>query len=203
MTHIPVQVAELVGLDYLNEVARAHYRKTTSKTVVNTVSVTDLLNGEITIDAGAMGSTRALRISAWGDYKQNSGATQAYYRFALLFGGTTIFDTGAPAGALVNSTTRVPWRLDALLLNTATNIQTCDFGLRLTGTTAFSGSGTFATGEGNYGPTVANGVFTVGWAYNTAAVDTTVNRALVLNVTLPVASANTDIVLAGALIEVV
>ena len=42
-------------------------RKVTSKTVNTTTTETDLLNGEITVAASALGASRALRLTARGD----------------------------------------------------------------------------------------------------------------------------------------
>ncbi len=90
----------------------ASYRKATQKVVNTTISATDLLNGEITIAASALGTTGEARLVAVGDWKQNSGGAQSVPRFQLVLGGTTIIDTGN-AGTAVDAATRYGWAISA------------------------------------------------------------------------------------------
>jgi hypothetical protein len=115
VTGLPVTAGELVGLDYLNSVVRAHWRKVTEKDVANTSAETDLLNGEVTIGAGAMATNRMLRVSLDGDYLNNRGGT-ATLRIKVKLGSTVIIDTGA-GPTVAASATRRPFQLRALIAN--------------------------------------------------------------------------------------
>lgn len=95
------------------------YRKNTSKTVTNTVAATDLLNGEITIAAGVLGTTGMLRATFIGDYFNDSGFTETTPRFQIRIGGTVYIDTGFPPLQSTPWAPRNPWRLDFFLQNLA------------------------------------------------------------------------------------
>src|SRR3954452_23788589 len=69
-------------------------RKTTAKTVNTTVTETDLLNGEFNLSAGALGTTGKMRILAWGDCLNNTGAAVNMPRFRFKLGGNVFIDTG-------------------------------------------------------------------------------------------------------------
>lgn len=190
----------------------APYRKTTAATVVNTTTETDLLNGEITVAAGAIGTTGLLRLTAFGDWKQNSGGATDVPRFKLKLGATTLLDTNVTGANIVpNSATRYPFRIEAEIMNLgAANSQwTTLFGDVMTGDTATAGySGTgFATGEGLTGNVVnSNSGHSLHVEYrgaNSSAVDTSGACALVLSVVLPAASANCDISLKGAVVQII
>jgi len=118
MTGIPVAAAELVDLGYLNEVARGHWRKTSEKDVTNSTSEIDLLNGEITIDAGALSTTRALLVVLAGDMLQNFGNSGQAGTPRLKLGGTTIW---GDAHAVLQSATRRDWWLWAIIANLGVN----------------------------------------------------------------------------------
>lgn len=185
----------------------ATYRKTTAKTVNTTVAATDLLNAEITVAANAMGATGVLRFTAIGDYLQQSGGNTNAFRWQLIFGGTTLFDTGAPAFVESSSALRYDWRIDAVISNTATGAQVCNFVLTMS---TNSGQAALAaqltTGEGVYmQETFATGNLSRAQAsgFNTSAVDTTASKALVLNIINPSASASVETKLYSALVEII
>ena len=189
-------------------VAETTYRKTTSKTVNTTVTATDLLNGEITVGAGVMGTTGVLRITAWGDFLQNAAAGPP--RWQLVFGGTTIFDTSTN-GTVAANATRSGWRLVAEIGNLGVaNAQLASIAgwVGLSGGSTGFGFTSFTTGEGQYAG-VGIGASTTNVAgylingTNTAAVDTTAANALVLNVINGSASATYETKLFGALVEVI
>lgn len=214
MTGIPVAVNELVGVDYLNEVARAHYRKTTSKAVNTTVSPTDLLNGEITIGAGAVSTVRGLRATLWGDWLQNSGASQKPPRFQLVVGGTTVLDTsvGASGFNIAAAATRAGWRCQLEMLELgATNSQLWSMALLLAPNSTSGwqngGAALFATGEGAYTiPVSATGGATAmaeALGINTSAIDMTVAQTFAFNVINGVSNASYETKLLGAIVEVV
>ena len=175
------------------------YRKTTAKQVVNTVAETDLLNGEITLGAGVLGSSGVLRFTAWGDFTNVSGSTQAAVRWKLKLGATTLIDTGAPAAWHGSVATRFPWSVTIEIANLgATNAQWAALDVDYVGNLA-AGFANFTTGEGVYTNTQDMAKAKGGVS---GTVDTTVPQALVLSVILPVASANFDVTLKGALVEV-
>lgn len=200
MTGIPVAVGELVGTDYLNEVARAHWRKATAQTVAGTITETDLLNGEFTIAAGAVDATHGLLLLACGIWKQNSGGPLGPPLFRLKLGGTTLLDTNASAATVLNDVGSYLWEVAAFIQNqNATNSQF----VKMSGEIYHAGvaAATFAaftTGTGTY-----RGFIVTGDAleplrfngYNTAAIDMTAARLLELKVINPSNNANYSITL--------
>jgi hypothetical protein len=204
-TNIPVGVGNLVGIDYLNEVARAHWRKASAKTVNTTAAATDLFNGNISIDAGAMGSTRILRVNAWGDWLQNSGGTAAPPRFQLVFGGTTLLDTStAGAAACTNAATRFGWSLQFTIQNATASSQTCQVTGSLANNAAVAWGAAFTTGTGTYtSPTVSvSGLAQIVGINSALTVNTALAQTLVLNVINGSASATYETKLLGAFVEV-
>lgn len=196
--------AQATGMKWAS-VSASSYRKTTVKAVNTTTSATDLLNAEITVAAGAMGSTGLLRLTAWGDWKNNSGGTSAPPRFQLVLGSTTIFDTGT-SGTATNSSTRLGWRIVAEILN-AGSASAQVASLMLLGSINVNGatSNAFTVGEGTYrsasGGTGADSL--TGQAYGTASVATASSAALLLNVINGSANASYETALAGALVEII
>lgn len=191
------------------------YRKSTTKAVTDTVADTDLLNGEITVGAGVMSTDRVVRLEAWGDWVQNSGASRTLPRFKIKLGGTptTVIDTGAignlHAGA---SASRFGWKITCHIQNLgATNSQWTNFSLEIThadsGAAVGSGSRTvFTTGAGQYsviglaGTVVGGLAFAEGGA--ASAIDTTAAMALILSVINPTATSTCETKLYGALVTV-
>jgi hypothetical protein len=200
MTGIPVAPGELVDVDAINEFGRGHWRKTTSEQVVNTVTATDLLNGEVQIDAGAMGDDKALRLTAWGDLLNNSGATKAAPRFQLRFGGSTILDTGAPASQWGASAGRFYWRIVAEILNLGADDSQWASMAGQIGVGASASAGSFTTGHGAYTTVLGAAFPSAGIA---ASIDTTVACALELDVVLPASASTIDVTLQGALVEII
>lgn len=70
------------------------YRKATAKDVVSTVVETDLLNGEVTLAAGILGTTRSVRVSILGDYLNNTGIS-ATLVVKIKVGTTTLWANSA------------------------------------------------------------------------------------------------------------
>jgi hypothetical protein len=199
---IPFATAEVVTAVEMNELARAHWRKTTAKVVANTVTETDLLNGEITIDAGAMSTNRMLRLTAIGDWINNTGAAVGTPRLKLKLGATTIVDSNVIATNWSTSALRTPWRLVAEIENLgATNSQwTHLMGSGILNNPA-AGFSTATTGEGAM---VAVSPATLALSVaNSSAVDTTAAQALALTVTLATANALEDMTLKFATVEIV
>lgn len=184
------------------------YRKTSPKAVNTTVSATDLLNGEITVAAGAMGTTGLARLTAFGDGVCNPGAAAPQPRFQLVFGGTTLIDTGSTSGALSNDTHRFSWEIEAVILNAgAANSQSVSFRASFATYNPNGGlTNTFTTGTGGWDEGVALStayVTALGFAVNTAAVNTANAQTLVLNVINGSSSASYETKLLGALVEVI
>jgi len=185
------------------------YRKTSAKTVNTSTSATDLLNGEITVAAGVMGSNGLLRLTAWGDQLQNSGGAAAPQRFQLVFGGTTLLDTSTGGSSAANAS-RGSWRIVAEILNLgAVNSQMSSLQVHLTTRGNVNSSETvvgFATGEGSYQGVVggADGITYLGHGVNpSTSVDTSAAKALVLNVINGSASASYETKLLGAVVEII
>jgi hypothetical protein len=180
----------------------AIYRKTTSKVVVNTVAETDLLNGEITVAANAMSTNRALRLTAFGDLINNTGAAVATPRIKLKLGATTLVDSSVVAAAWSALASRLPWRITALIQNLgAANSQWADMAFKADPIIAVASNIVVTTGEGLV-VTSLNDFWSIG-AGNAGAVDTTLAQLLALTVTLPTANALEDMTLKGALVEIV
>jgi hypothetical protein len=186
--------------------ARTTYRKASAKAVNTTTAATDLLNGEITVAAGVLGTTGVLRLTAFGDWLQNSGGAAAPPRFQLLLGGSTLFDTGSPGTTCGSGTQRGGWRLVAEIANSgAANAQVASFRLDVSfGTGGSPGANVFTVGNGLYF-TAYSGTATdaaVATATNVGAVNTASAAALVLNVINGSASASYETKLLGAIVEV-
>lgn len=183
----------------------APYRKTTAKAVNTTVAATDLLNGEITVGAALMGATGLLRLTAWGDWVNNSGGSVAGPRFQLLLGGVTVFDTNVGPVAATSSQ-REPWRLTAEILNLgAANSQSAALTLDAISAGGFTAGGSnFVTGTGSYSPVTTGPSLVIARALgsNTSAANTALASALILNVINGSASASYETKLFGALVEI-
>lgn len=185
------------------------YRKSTAKAVNTSTAATDLLNGEITIGANVMGTTGRVRLTASGDLLQNSGGAAVVPRFQLIFGGTTLFDTGT-AGSLTiaNGATRGQWKLIAEIANlNAAGSQEAQFRLDLyNGGNVFAASNgaAFTTGQGRYGVLdIGVNFLALATGMTTSALDTTTAKALVLNTINGSASASYETKLYSALAEVI
>jgi hypothetical protein len=177
------------------------YRKTTQKSISNSVAETDLLNGEVTVAAGAMASSGVLRFTLYGVIF-NSVATQSAIRYKLKLGATTILDTSTIAtfwGAGGQSAFRISGEIANL---GAPNAQFSTMKVEQSGNFA-AGNAAFATGNGSYVSVVATNGLAEAFGTNSTAVDTTVANALAVTAILPVANANVSILLLGAVVELV
>jgi hypothetical protein len=186
----------------VSNVSKAPYRKNTAKVVVNTTTETDLLNGEITVGANAVGVNGVLRLTAVGDLINNTGGTVATPRFKLKLGATTILDSGAFATIWASQNFRFPWRLDVFIQNLgAANSQWSDFRLNGAFSTISNNAAGVTTGEGMMQTLAADFDFKVGMS-GPSAVDTTAAQVLALTVILPTANALEDVTLKNALVEI-
>ena len=181
------------------------YRKTSAKQVVNTVVETDLLNSEITVAGNAMGTSGMLRLTAWGDWLNNSGVAQAMPRFKLKLGATTLADTSPSAGTpWTSGAGRFPWKVVVEIINlAAANSQMTHF--RLDGKTniGLTTAASFTTAEGLYSVNTDDSTSAQGIPSVASAVDTTVAQALALTVINPAASASLDVTLKAAVVEII
>lgn len=190
----------------------APFKKTTPKDVANTVTETDLLNGEFALGAGLIGTSGILRLTAWGDHELNGSANAPQWRLKL--GATTLVDTGS-FGWQALGTNRTGWKLVAEIMNLgATNIQRVNF--LLVGAADYVGNGVannarlggFVTGDGAYQlwgnmTSGSKGAQYMAQGGNAGAVDMTASQVLALTVTNPAALATYDVKLIGAMLEVI
>ena len=204
-TGIPVTVGELVDTPTINSWARGYLRKTTSVTVASSGPSTwvDLLNGEFTLPAGAMGTDKIVRLSAWGDWKQHSTASKDLPAFRLGLGGTTLLDTDTTAvGAAADSTSRYGWRIVCEIQNLgsasiqwATLVGTIVYVYNAAGYTDFTSGGGVTTASSQ-----GRGAYQGGLG---GTVNTAVSCALTLHVANAFSHANYETKLYGALVEII
>lgn len=205
MTGMPIAPLELVDKAAFDELARAHWRKLTTKTMSNSTTLTDLLNGEVTIDANAMSSGRTLRLVAKVVCANTLGSTIALPRFQLTLGGTTLLDTSQPAGGW-GSGGQSAWKIVAEITNlNATNSQYSSLHVVGTGGTFISTNNAFTTGVGQYGTGGSGAYLAEALGVNGSAVDTTAACLLALNVRTQTAaaSANVSAQLTDAYVEII
>lgn len=187
-------------------------RKRTAKTVVNTITETDLLNGECTVAANALGLDKHLQLKASGDWKQNSGNGTNIPRFKVKFGGgAALLDVNIlNANGVYQDANRWGWGIIVDIYNLGVaNSQL----IKIEGWIAYvcvggANAGVtyagFTTGEGSLtgvypGNSVTVPVRAVFGGVNTAAVDTaSTDRLLELTVINPVANANLETKLISA-----
>lgn len=184
------------------------YRKTTAKQVLNTVTEIDLLNGEITLAAGVLGTTKVAKIDLWGDWVQNTGGNSQVPTLKLKLGATTLIAWQTSTFNVTSSATRYAWQYSALIAaQNATNAQTCSLTGYMTSACAAATAtqdNVLTTGEG-----VQSGVLGVNGhgmaqvsAYNSATVDTTQAQALTFTTTNASSTATYDVTLRGALVVI-
>jgi hypothetical protein len=178
------------------------FRKGTDQQIINTIAETDLLNGEIVLPGALhVPAWKGVRLTAWGDLRNFSGAAQALPRFKLKLGAAVLLDTGS--GGAVNwasNAGRFGWKITAEIINRGVNAQwaTLDAGLGFL--PGGAGAWAFVVGEGWYAaPSGASQVRALGAA--AGAVNPLFAQALVLSVILPVANANLDVTLKAATVE--
>lgn len=185
------------GSTWVPLISGVTYRKTTVKDVNTTAAAVDLLNGEITIGAGVMGTDRVAIIRAWGDYLNNTGVDKQI-TIGVKYGATYMWKT--QSGLISTSTVRRPWFIQAVLAAQGlTNAQTLgghfDFDLATSGTVA--GIGGLSPGGTGGGAGQQSGTF-----FGTAAEDSTAAKALALEVTHSASSASVSMRLEGAFISI-
>ena len=184
------------------------YRKLTPKAVNNTVALTDLLNGEITLAAGALGINKQLRLSVIMDLL-NTGVNALVPRFQLVLGGTVLLDTGT-IGGLSNqwangNVARRHCDLSAEIHNLGGSVQSHMVIRHGAGRPDQMGNAPFTVGNGWYytvpNNTPNNEAFAQGW--NTTAMSVSGALPLQLMVGLSVAHPTVEAKLYSALAELV
>lgn len=195
---------EIVGnMNYLYGTTLS-YRKTTAKQVVNSVAATDLLNGEVTVGAGVLGLTGVLRLTAWGDMLNNTGGNQNTPTFTAALGGTSVAVIATLPAAMSSGSTRTPWRIVVEIMNLGAANSQWSTATLLATFAMVSAAAAAGSAEGyTYAPAPVGGVAPViAVSAGATAVDTSAAKALTLSVTNPVASANYDVTLKCALVEI-
>lgn len=191
--------SELVTAAIMNTHVRDNlpvfYWKTTTKTVVNSTSATDLFNDEITVAAGAMGSNQRLRGWASGDLL-NNGAVRIIPRWSLVAGATDLVNTGTDSSnTLASSANRMPFgvKFEIQQLN-ATNAQE----VSIDGWMGHDGAAAnFTTGTGIY-KRAASGGWMEFKGRNATTIDFASAQALKLKIDLGEANASYDLILRAA-----
>lgn len=177
-----LQAVDATNVQWVDSVLR--YSKLTAKAYNTTVAASDLLNGEITVEAGKFVTGKTLDAQLFGDFLNNTAGSRAAPRFQLILGGTTIFDTGT-SGTFVSNAVRSGWgvRIKAVGLGTASQVWDISGHISGNGGSNTATSSQFTTGLGEYfsygGSSDLNVTFR---GETTSAVDMTASRALVFNV---------------------
>lgn len=168
------------------------YRKVTQKDVVNIASATDLLNGEITLAAGVLGTTGRAFCVLSGDYLNNTGGTQTL-QLEIKIGTTSVWKSNALS--LTASAVRRSWHMIFEITEaSATNAQWLGGSFVLSDITApVTGFGAITAGAVTAAFTSGNGAL---------GIDATAALALVVNCIHGAANANLSMRLNEAVVLV-
>ena len=176
------------------------YRTTTAETTNTTaaaIHILDKTNSGVVIPNGLFLAGRILRVRIWGNALINSGTPTLTLN--ISYGGTTMFaDTSA---ATVADADRRPWTLEFCITAQANNDQALEGWLAIsdfsTGITAPT------TGIGDAWPGAATQEATPSFG-GSAAVDSDAgNRTLAVTWTFSVSNAANEIVVEGAIVELI
>lgn len=208
-TGIPVSVGELIDTATINTWARGYLRKNTGRAVNTSTTATDLLNSEFLIPGGAMSTDKIVRLTAWGNWLQNTGGARDFPKWQVFLGGTKLIDTNNSGGNnSLNGADRLGWRFVCEIQNLgATNAQQA-FLTGILCTEAPGGVAQWAFATGN-GMASADGIAYVTYSGGAVsgndftAVDTTVDHNLAFKVVNGFNSANYETKLLGALCEII
>jgi len=177
-----------------------HYNKTTSKELTSGAGPLDLFNGEFTIAAGDMGPNSAIIIEASGDFLSNAAANELF-GLDLRLGAVSLAAWAANAGTITTSqsATRREWTLRAIIQNLgALGSQEVTLEMMLLEVPTLAAS----TGSGGVADSNTVGGILHAVIENQTTVDTSTNQALVLNATLPGATATRAIKLKSARVTI-
>lgn len=152
-------------------------------TIINTGTESDLYRRTIT--GGTLGTTGALRLTVFGNYKNNEGNSRNL-TLRLKYGATTMLTT--PAMAQASGADRRQWFATFMLMAAgATNAQRV-------GVMAMLGAASAVNWNSLVGAALGPG-------YGTAAEDSTLDKDLVLTAQHSVAHLALEITLTGAILE--
>lgn len=163
-------------------------RGTNGPNVTNTTTETGLYS--LSVPGGLLGTDRALRLTVFGRYLNNSGLN-ATFTLRVKYGGTTYYQGITPA--LATNASRRPCKFEVWLsANNATNSQ------RVWGQFAVGNVTATTTGEGAFS---AGDQVAMTWAGN-AAIDSTAAQTFALTLEHSTANANVTFGRHYAVIEV-
>lgn len=174
------------------------YRTIAAETTNTTAAAIEALNkanSGVTIPSGLFLTGRILRVKLWGNILQNSGVVAV--QLAIRYGGTTMFnDTSA---ATVADADRRPWFIEFNIIAQGNSDQAMIGHVQMTDIQTATTAPTTGIGD-------AFGIASVGEAPTTiggsAAVDSdAANRLLSVIWTLGTSSANVELVVEGATVE--
>jgi hypothetical protein len=197
----PFVTGSIVTATEMNTLWRAHWRKSTEKDIVSTASEVDLLNGEVTIDAGAMSTNRWLSAILLGDYLNNTGSTQTF-TLKVKLGGTTIFDD--VTSTISSDADRNDWRLDILIANLGSASSQFTQGVLFWagGVAAATGLGDLAGAESGLGAANTHTVIPFG-SNNVTSINTAVASAFAVTVAHGASNASLSMRLKAAVVSVI
>lgn len=167
-----IPAGQLMGSNYLNRMLDSDG---STLDIVNTLAETSVYTK--TLGGGTLDVNGMVRVTAWGDYLNDSGAARNL-TLKIKYGGTTMWaDT---VTSINNGATRYVWRLQAdIAANAATNAQSLGGIFHLT-------SGTATTGLGDIVGFINGGSPPLSIAsvlFGTASIDSTLNKDIDITVT--------------------
>jgi hypothetical protein len=173
---------------------------TTLIDVVNTASATDILQAAgYSVPGNTLGASGTLRFKIAGDWRNNTGGTVQAPGIKLIFGGTTLFDSGLGANSMATNALFSPWVIEGIVQNMgATNSQWAHIWGYLGGNPAA------VTGLGRPFWDAGAGITEVllGSTSAAAALDTTLAKTLQVQVSLATASVNHEFRARYSIVEV-
>lgn len=172
------------------------YKTTAAETTNTTAAAIHMLNkagSGVTIPNGLFLSGRVLRCRIWGNFLYNN--TTPTNTIAISYGGTTMFSD--VSGASTNDTDRAPFDINFAIVAQANNDQALGGTLALGLIAAKTAP---ATGMGDAWSTASN----INAVAGSAAVDSdAADRVLAVTSTLSVSNAANEVVVEGAVLELI
>ena len=176
------------------------YRTTTAEVTNNTssaINILDKTNSGVVIPDGLLTAGRILRVTIGGNYLFNSGTPTL--TLTVIYGGTTMFADATVAA--VADTDRGAWHIEMLIVAQANNDQALSGVLWLQPTeVARTAPTTGGPGDLAFANT-SNRLGTVNFAGSSAVDSDAADRTLQVQFTMSVQNAADEIVVEGALVE--
>jgi hypothetical protein len=176
------------------------YRTTTPEATNNTsgaIEALDKANSGVSIPAGLFLNKRILRVRLGGNMLLNNGSPTV--RFAVLFGGTTMYSDISGAGTA--DTDRRAWFVDFDIVAQASNDQS------VIGHAQFQDPGTIATapttGIGDVWGVASVGEGPTPFTGSSAVDADAADRKIQVQITFSVANANNELVVESASVELI